>query len=90
MLARKDPPVDAQFIYDTMVLERAQGAGVNVVNDPRSLRDCNEKLFALDFPQCIAPTLVSRDPGQLRAFVASTARRYSSPWTAWVDAASSG
>ena len=70
VLARKDPPVDSQFIYDTMVLERAQRAGCKVVNDPRSLRDCNEKLFALDFPQCIAPTLVSRDAGELRQFVA--------------------
>jgi glutathione synthase len=70
VLARKDPPVDSQFIYDTMVLERAQRAGCKVVNDPRSLRDCNEKLFALDFPQCIAPTLVSRDAGELRRFVA--------------------
>jgi glutathione synthase len=69
LLARKDPPVDAQFIYDTMVMERAQRAGCRVVNDPRSLRDCNEKLFALDFPQCIAPTLVARDAGELRRFV---------------------
>jgi glutathione synthase len=69
LLARKDPPVDAQFIYDTMVMERAQRAGCKVINDPRSLRDCNEKLFALDFPQCIAPTLVARDAGELRRFV---------------------
>jgi glutathione synthase len=71
VLARKDPPVDAQFVYDTMVLERAQRAGCKVVNDPRSLRDCNEKLFALDFPQCIVPTLVSRDRAELKAFVAA-------------------
>jgi glutathione synthase len=70
VLARKDPPVDPQFIYDTMVLERAQRAGCKVVNDPRSLRDCNEKLFALDFPQCIVPTLVSRDRDELKQFVA--------------------
>jgi glutathione synthase len=70
VLARKDPPVDSQFLYDTMVLERAQRAGCKVVNDPRSLRDCNEKLFALDFPQCIVPTLVSRDRGELKQFVA--------------------
>ncbi|MEZ2416767.1 glutathione synthase [Luteibacter sp. RCC_6_2] len=70
VLARKDPPVDPQFIYDTMVLERAQRAGCKVVNDPRSLRDCNEKLFALDFPQCIVPTLVSRDRDELKRFVA--------------------
>jgi glutathione synthase len=69
VLMRKDPPVDPQFIYDTMVLEAAQREGVLVVNDPQALRDCNEKLFALQFPQCIAPTLVSRDAGELRRFV---------------------
>ncbi|HXS04042.1 MAG TPA: glutathione synthase [Rhodanobacter sp.] len=70
VLMRKDPPVDAQFIYDTMVLEVAQRAGVMVVNDPQALRDCNEKLFALAFPQCIAPTLVARDRAELRRFAA--------------------
>jgi glutathione synthase len=70
VLMRKDPPVDAQFLYDTMVLELARQGGVQVVNDPRALRDCNEKLFALHFPQCMAPTLVARDAGELRRFVA--------------------
>jgi glutathione synthase len=70
VLMRKDPPVDAQFIYDTMVLEAAQRGGVQVVNDPQALRDCNEKLFALQFPQCMAPTLVAREPAELRRFVA--------------------
>jgi glutathione synthase len=70
VLMRKDPPVDAQFIYDTMVLEAAQRGGVQVINDPQALRDCNEKLFALQFPQCMAPTLVAREPAELRRFVA--------------------
>ncbi|AGG88022.1 MULTISPECIES: glutathione synthase [Rhodanobacter] len=70
VLMRKDPPVNAQFIYDTMVLQAAQRGGVAVVNDPRSLRDCNEKLFSLEFPQCIVPTMVSRDAGELRRFTA--------------------
>ena len=69
VLARKDPPFDGQFLYDTMVLEQAVRAGVLVVNDPRSLRDANEKLFALNFPQCIPPTRVARDPELLREFV---------------------
>ena len=69
-LARKDPPVDAQFVYDTMVLELAQRDGVAVVNDPRALRDANEKLFALHFPQCCAPTVVARDPAELKRFAA--------------------
>lgn len=70
VLMRKDPPVDAQFIHDTMVLEVAHRSGVTVVNEPQALRDCNEKLFAMDFPQCIVPTLVARDAGELRRFVA--------------------
>ncbi|WP_114238651.1 glutathione synthase [Dyella sp. C9] len=71
LLMRKDPPVDAQFVYDTMVAELAERRGVTVVNRPQALRDCNEKLFAMHFPQCMAPTLVSRDAAELRAFVAS-------------------
>lgn len=68
--ARKDPPVDAQFIYDTLVLDQAAREGVRVVNNPSALRDCNEKLFALHFPQCCAPSLVARDSRELRRFVA--------------------
>ena len=70
VLARKDPPFDAQFLYDTMVLELAQRVGVRVVNDPRGLRDANEKLFSLHFPQCIPPTLIARDADEIRRFVA--------------------
>lgn len=70
ILARKDPPVDAQFIHDTFVLDLAQQAGAQVINDPQGLRDANEKLFALHFPQCCAPSLVARDMAQLREFVA--------------------
>ena len=70
VLMRKDPPVDAEFIYDTQVLDLARQAGAQVVNDPRGLRDFNEKLAALLFPQCCPPTLVSRDPAALKAFVA--------------------
>ena len=70
VLMRKDPPVDDQYLYDTHVLGIAQQAGVLIVNDPQGLRDYNEKLAALLFPQCCPPTLVSRDPAALKAFVA--------------------
>lgn len=70
VLMRKDPPFDDQFLYDTHLLSIAQGAGALVVNDPQGLRDFNEKLAALLFPQCCPPTLVSRDPAALKAFVA--------------------
>ena len=68
ILMRKDPPFDNEFIYSTYILEAAQNQGALVVNDPRSLRDCNEKIFATQFPQCCPPVLVSRDMLRLREF----------------------
>lgn len=65
---RKDPPFDMEYIYTTYLLEMAEQAGTPVLNRPGSVRDCNEKLFALQFPDCMPPTLVSRDPARLRAF----------------------
>ncbi|MBB6599929.1 glutathione synthase [Luteimonas sp. MC1825] len=70
VLMRRDPPVDADYLHDTLILDAARMAGANVVNDPRGLRDLNEKLAALLFPQCCPPTLVSRNAAALKAFVA--------------------
>ncbi|MCC7096235.1 MAG: glutathione synthase [Thermomonas sp.] len=69
ILMRTDPPVDAAYLHDTQILSLAQSQGALVVNDPRGLRDFNEKLAALLFPQCIPPTLVSRNGKALKAFV---------------------
>lgn len=69
MLMRKDPPFDMEYIYTTYLLELAETAGVRVVNRPHSLRDANEKMFALNFPQCCPPTLVSREPARLKTFL---------------------
>ena len=68
ILMRKDPPFDSEFIYATYILDAAEREGPLVVNKPQSLRDCNEKIFATQFPQCTPPLLVSRDPRRLRAF----------------------
>ena len=69
LLMRKDPPVDLEYFASTYILERAEAAGVLVVNRPASLRDVNEKLYTAWFPQCCAPTLVSRAAEQLREFI---------------------
>lgn len=68
ILMRKDPPFDNEFVYSTYLLEQAERAGTLIVNRPQSLRDCNEKLFATQFPQCTPPTLVSRRADILREF----------------------
>ncbi len=69
ILMRKDPPFDDQFLYDTQILSIAEGEGVMVVNNPQGLRDMNEKLAALQFPQCCPETLVSRSLLELKAFI---------------------
>lgn len=70
ILMRKDPPFDMEYIYTTYLLELAEAAGVLIVNKPSSLRDANEKFFALHFPQCCPPTVVAREPARLKAFLA--------------------
>lgn len=69
VLMRKDPPFDIEYIYTTYILEYAKKEGVLIVNDPASLRDVNEKMYINNFPQCIAPTLVSRNSEQLIGFI---------------------
>ncbi len=69
ILMRKDPPFDMEYVYTTYLLERAEAAGVLVVNRPAGLRDANEKLYTAWFPQCCAPSLVTRDADQIRAFL---------------------
>ena len=68
ILMRKDPPFDNEFMYSTHILEMAERNNTLVVNPPQRLRDCNEKLFATQFPQCCPEVLVSRDSTQLKAF----------------------
>ncbi len=66
---RKDPPFDMEYIYTTYILERAEEQGVLVVNRPQGLRDMNEKVFTAWFPQCCAPTLITRDMADMHAFL---------------------
>lgn len=69
ILMRKDPPFDMEYVYATYVLERAEALGALVVNRPQSLRDVNEKLYTAWFPECCAPTLVTRRQSELQRFL---------------------
>jgi glutathione synthase len=71
VLMRKDPPFDMEYIFATYLLEQAQRDGTWVINDPRSLRDANEKIFTLTFPRCTPPTLITRRLADIRAFHAA-------------------
>jgi glutathione synthase len=65
---RKDPPVDLEYIYSTIMLDLAVKQGVNVINNPQALRDCNEKLFISWFPQCCAPTITTYNSELIKEF----------------------
>ena len=69
IIMRKDPPFDMEYVFATYILELAQSQGAFVVNNPRSIRDCNEKLFTAWFPELCPPTLVTRSYNQLRGFL---------------------
>ena len=69
VMMRKDPPFDQEYYYATLLLERAQVEGTRVVNDPRALRDWNEKLAILRFPQFTPATLVAREMPRVQDFI---------------------
>ncbi len=67
ILMRKDPPVDANYVFATQIFDRA-GPDTQVVNRPGALRDLNEKLAIAQFPELCAPTITSANASTLRAF----------------------
>jgi len=68
VLMRVDPPVDQEYLQATWLLEHARGK-THVVNDPRGLRELNEHLAILRFPDLIPPTIVTRSQVRLRSFL---------------------
>ena len=68
VLMRKDPPFDSEYFYATHLLSHAERDGALVLNSPAALREHPEKLAILEFPQFIAPTLVTRSAADVRAF----------------------
>ncbi|MEN9418906.1 MAG: hypothetical protein RI988_2526 [Pseudomonadota bacterium] len=71
VLMRKDPPFDSEYFYATHLLSQAEREGARVFNRPSALRDHPEKLAILEFPEFIAPTLVTRSEADIRAFHAA-------------------
>ena len=70
VLMRKDPPFDAEYVYSTYLLELARQQGARVINEPRAIRDWNEKLSVARFPQFAPPFLVTRHGNMIRDFLA--------------------
>lgn len=69
ILMRTNPPVDADYLNATFILDLVNPGRTVMINDPRGLRLCNEKLYALGYPELIPPTIVTADASTIRAFV---------------------
>lgn len=69
VLMRKDPPFDSTYLHATQILEYARGQCF-LMNDPKGLREANEKLYIFRFPDLIADTIVTRKMDDIRAFMA--------------------
>jgi glutathione synthase len=67
VLLRQDPPFDLAYITTTHLLERVHPKTL-VVNDPKSVRNAPEKLFVMEFPALMPPTLITRDLAEIKAF----------------------
>ena len=66
---RKDPPFDMAYFFATQLLGLVDPAVTFVMNDPRGLREANEKLYALNFPDLIPPSIVTADRARLKEFM---------------------
>ena len=67
VLLRQDPPFDLAYITSTHFLERIHPKTL-VVNNPASVRNAPEKMFVMDFPDLMPPTLISRDLDEINSF----------------------
>ncbi len=65
---RKDPPFDMNYVYATYILELAS-SDTFVINDPGGIRKANEKLYALNFPEAIPQSVVTKNIERLKAFL---------------------
>ncbi|MBT8442357.1 MAG: glutathione synthase [Gammaproteobacteria bacterium] len=74
LLMRKDPPFDTEYIYTTYILERAELAGVLVINRPQSLRDMNEKVYTAWFPEFCPETVITRSMREMKSFLRTHGR----------------
>jgi glutathione synthase len=66
---RTDPPVNDSYLYATYILDYVDQNKTLVINSPNGIRSANEKMYALQFTECIPETIVSADKQVIRSFV---------------------
>ena len=66
---RKDPPFDDDYLNLTYLLDHAVKEGTDVINNPSSIRNHNEKLSILNFQEITPPTIVTSNASDVVNFL---------------------
>ena len=64
VMIRTDPPFDQNYLYSTLLLDLL-GSGTRVINRPSGIRNWNEKLAALHYPELTPRTIVTRSETEI-------------------------
>ena len=70
-IMRKDPPVDCDYINSLHLLGLAETQGAKVFNKPNSIKEFNEKIFAIHFKEYIPRTLITSSVEKIINFQAN-------------------
>jgi len=68
LFMRKNPPVDLDYIYATYILDLAKDESV-IINDPTGIRSACEKIYSLNFPELIPPSIVAKTEKRILEFI---------------------
>ena len=66
---RKDPPFNDDYLNLTYLLDHAVKESTDVINNPSSIRNHNEKLSILNFQEIIPPTIVTSNASDVINFL---------------------
>ena len=76
---RKDPPFDMDYIFSTYMLDLVPESTL-VLNDPRAIRNFNEKMYALHFAEYSPETLVTREISRAKEWAKKHPKVVIKPW----------
>ena len=67
ILIRQDPPFNLKYISTTYILETIKDK-VKIINDPSSIRNISEKLYAIKYLKYMPPTIFSQNIDEIKKF----------------------
>lgn len=69
VMFRQDPPVDLDYINSTYIFDFVDRKKTTVINEPRSIRDFNEKLHTIEFLEFMPENIVTSSKSDIMKFL---------------------